>query len=95
MIRVTENYCIDVDEQCYTVNFDKHQTDKKGNHVYVTVGYYGTLENAIKGVIKDMNKKQLKDGEHTLKEALTIVKENNNKFTELLREVTFIKGEQI
>ena len=85
MVRINETYCVDVDENCYTVKIDKHTTDKKGNAVYVTVGYYGTLENAIKGVIKDMNKKDLKK-DCTLEEALKIVQHNNMEFEKLLRK---------
>lgn len=91
MIRVNENYCIDVDEKCYTVKIDKHKTDKKGNPVYETVGYFSCLENAIRGVLVSMNKKQLKDGEHSLKEALKLMQESNRKVYDLLQEVT--KGE--
>jgi uncharacterized protein with von Willebrand factor type A (vWA) domain len=54
--------------------------------VYNTVGYYSNLEGAIKGVIEDMNARALKDGTHTLKEALEIVIENNKRFIELLEK---------
>ena len=93
MIRVNENYCIDVDEKCYTVKIDKHKEDKNGTPIFETVGYFSSLETAIKGVIISMNRKQLKDGIYTLKEALEIVQENNRKFNELLEEVVRIKGE--
>ena len=90
MIRVNENYCIDVDDKCYTVKIDKHKVDKKGNPVYEIVGYFKNLENAIKGVIDSINKKKLQS-DYTLKEALTIIQESNRKFEELMKEVISIK----
>ena len=84
MVRVNEQYVIDVDERCYTVKFDKHKTDKNGNAVYDVCGYYGTLEGAIKGVIKSMNSKALSEGIHTLEQALNVVMANNKQFEEIL-----------
>ena len=55
MIKVDENYYIDVDDNCYTVKIDMHKQDKKGSQIYTTEGYYGNLEGALKGVIKSMN----------------------------------------
>ena len=87
MIRVDNDYYIDVDEQCYTVKIDTHKTDKKGNEVYVIVGYYKNLQNAIKGVIDYQNKKKLKSENYDLKEALKIVLDNNTRFEKLLKSV--------
>ena len=87
MIRVNDNYCIDVDSFGYTVKIDKHKTDKKGNGIFETVGYFSTIESAIKGVIKSMNLKQLSDGVHSLKQALEIIQANNKQFVELLEKV--------
>ena len=52
MIRVNDDYVIDVDSMCYTTKIDKHKTDKKGNPVYEVVGYYKDLDGAILAVIK-------------------------------------------
>lgn len=90
MIRVDNDYYIDVDEQCYTVKIDTHKTDKKGNEVYVIVGYYKNLQNAIKGVIDYQNKKKLKSENYDLKEALKIVLDNNTRFEKLLKSVVEI-----
>ena len=94
MIRVNEDYVIQVDSLNYTVMRDAHRkttrTDKAGEKVevdaYITVGYYSNFTGAIKGVINDMNTRTLSDGVHTLKEALDIVVENNNRFIELLNK---------
>lgn len=91
MVRVNEQYVIDVDERNYTVKLDKHKTDKKGNPIYDVCGYYGTLETAIKGVIGSMNKSKLSQGTHTLEEAVKIVCENNKQFEEMLERAVHIE----
>lgn len=90
MIQVDKNYVIDVDRHCYTVKIDKHKVDKSGKPVFEVWGYYGNLENAIKGVIDAMNTAKLKRGTHTLEEALQIVQKNNDQFTKLLKKAVNI-----
>lgn len=92
MIRVNENYCIDVDDNCYTVKIDKHKENKKGNPVFEVVGYYGSLASAVKGVIESMNRRKLNDGILTLEKAVEIVIENNNQFTEMLERAVKCGG---
>lgn len=91
MIKIDDDYYIDVDDKCFTVKIDTHKTDKKGNIVYTTVGYYKNLQNAIKGAIDSKNKKKLKTGTYDLKEALKIVMDNNDTFTKLLDKVINIE----
>ena len=90
MIRVNDDYVIDVDSMCYTTKIDKHKTDKKGNPVYEVVGYYKDLDGAILAVVKSMNRKELSDGVYELKEALEIIQASNEQFETLLKEV--VKG---
>ena len=90
MIRVNDNYVIDVDSMCYTAKIDKHKTDKKGNPVYEVVGYYKDLDGAILAVVKSMNRKELSEGVYELKEALEIIQASNEQFETLLKEV--VKG---
>lgn len=86
MIRVNEDYVIEVDRYEYAVKIDKHRQGKNGEDVYETIGHYSSLENAIKGVLEAMNKKALGEGVHTLEEALAIIGENNERFAELLEK---------
>ncbi len=90
MIRVNDDYVIDVDSMCYTTKIDKHKTDKKGNPVYEVVGYYKDLDGAILAVVKSMNRKELSEGVYELKEALEIIQASNEQFETLLKEV--VKG---
>ena len=87
VIRVNEDYVIDVNRYEYTVKCSKHTVDKKGEEVFETVGHYSTPEHAIKGVIGSMNKKQLSDGIHSLEQVVKIIVSNNAKFYDLLSKV--------
>lgn len=97
MIRVNKDYVIDNDTLCYTAKLDNHKQTIKKNKIsgvetvvdtYTVVGYYHSIEGAIKGVIEDMIKRELSEGVYELKEALSIIKEYNDKFETILREVT-------
>ena len=88
MIRVNHNYVVDVDDMNFIAKEDKHKssTDKQGNKrdIYVTLGYYGTLEGALGKIRDDMIKKKLADDEVSLKEAIDIIKQANEEFKEML-----------
>jgi len=95
MIKVNENYIIDIDSYEYTVKRDLHRkknvkSQTTGEIVevddYATVGHYGSLVSAVKGVIANMNRCKLREGVYTLEEAVAIVLENNNKVSELLEK---------
>ena len=99
MVRVNNDYVIQIDNYNYTVMRDVHRKttrkDKDGGTVetdaYVTVGHYSGLPGAIRGVVKDMNKRELSDGVHSLQEAIDIVISNNNRFNELLENALTCK----
>lgn len=96
MVRVNEDYIIDIDSYNYTVKLDQHKKiqvkDKtSGEYVSVdsfkTVGYYKDMSQAIKGIIEDINRRELSSGSFTLEESLKIILKNNNKVSELLENV--------
>lgn len=89
MIYLVNNYFVEVDVFNYTLLYDTgtKRIDKKTGEekgVYKTVGYYTSLENAIKGCIKDLNKRELSDGAYTLNEAINVIKKNNKLLQESL-----------
>lgn len=95
MVRVNDDYIIEVDSLNYTVKRDEHrvrvEADKDGNEVkrvpvFTTVGYYYDLATSIRGVIKDMNRRQLGNGTHELREAVNMVMNNNRHFEALLEK---------
>ena len=89
MIRVNDNYIVDVDDMNFIAKEDKHKTstDKNGitKNVYYTIGYYGTLEGALDGIRRDMIKKILAEGEVSLKEAIEAINKANYEFKEILQ----------
>ena len=87
MIRVNDDYVILVDPLNYTPCRDPHSVDKKGNPVYKSIGYYSTLEQALRGVVDDMNSRAFEQNTYSLKEALEVIKQSNKVFTDLMREI--------
>lgn len=74
MIRVSDDYIIEVTEKNYIVRVDKHKLNKKGKPVYSFVGYYGALKSALQGIFKHATEKALSmDKEITLKDAINTV----------------------
>ena len=77
MVKVNDDYIIEIDSLNYTVKRDEHKTREekvKGSDevkvvpVFTTVGYYYDLATSISGIIKDMNRRQLGEGTHELHE---------------------------
>lgn len=92
MIRIDDNYIIDADPYNYTVKFDRHKkyyNEKTGTEtdVYDTVGHYTNLESALYGTLKDMERRNLAESEHTLKSALKVVRECHRRFTDVMNRV--------
>lgn len=84
MITLINDYVVSVDSTDYTLLIDLHKQDKNGKDQYKTVGYYSTLENAIQGCIRDINRSQLATDTYTLEEAIKVIKTNNDKLGDLL-----------
>lgn len=87
MIRINDDYVIEVDELNYTLKQDMHKKDKEGNHVYKTYGYYNNLESAFKGAIEVQTKKSLANTEISLYDAVTCVRNIHKEFTDTFRRV--------
>jgi hypothetical protein len=93
MIRVNDDYIIDVDPHNYIVKRDLHKErvtvdDKTGEEtrspLYNTVGYFGDIPGAVRGIIRDMNRNALSEGLYDLIEAVKIIQDNNKQFYDLL-----------
>ena len=95
MIRVNDDYIIEVDSFNYTVKRDTHKKrvvkDKitlkeKEIILYSEVGYFDDLTGAIKSIIDDMNKRDLSRRTVSLSEAVEIVLKNNCQVSDLLEK---------
>lgn len=93
MIRVNDDYVIEVDEMNYTVKKDLHKkaVDKNGEEydMYKTLGYFNNLENALSGIIKNRLVTAYSDGEITLEEAIERLGDIYYEYTSLFKHVSF------
>lgn len=85
MIVLIHDFVVDVSQNVYTLMRDKHKKDKKGNHLYDILGYYGKLESAIKAARERLVKERMCDGVFSLTQAIEIIKQVNNEFCDLLK----------
>ena len=92
MIRVNEDWVIDVDNYNYTLQRDMHRTalikvegKEVERPVYKSVGYFATLDQALNRLLDEDIRERFKDGEHTLKEAIRVTKESRESWEDLIR----------
>lgn len=87
MITLIHDLIIYVDANNYTLMLDKHKQDKKGNPIYETLGYYGTLTSAVYGAKEYCIRKQLGSDTYMLDHAIKLIKQINKDFLSLLEGV--------
>lgn len=92
MIRVNEDYVIEVDNYNYSAYQDTHKTryDKKLEAdvpVYKLVGHFGSLLGALQGIYKDMVRTSLSKRDHNLESAIKVIHSERAKFSDLLKSV--------
>ena len=92
MIRVNEDYVIEVDNYNYSAYQDTHKTryDKKLETevpVYKLVGHFSTLMSALQGIFKYMVRQSLSNRDHNLESAIEVIKKERLEFTELMFNV--------
>ena len=88
MIRVNDDWVIDVDEYNYILKKDMHRSRervrKDGTPYieddYTVKGYFSTLERALNRLGEEMVRERLKDGAHDLREATQAIRECTGKF---------------
>jgi len=87
MIRVNDNYVIEVDPYNYTPKENLHRTDKNGDPLFKTIGYYNNLRSAVKGVLDYDIKKSLSDGDKSLYEAVRVLNEAYSRLDKLINSI--------
>ena len=85
MIKLFDDWVILVDEYNYTLA-EQRGFRKDGRPEYKTYGYWGNLEDAIKGFRQQLIRSQLKQRDATLSEALRIIQESNAVIENLIKE---------
>ena len=86
MIKLIDDYVINVDQYEYCLAKDTHRTNKEGKEIYKPISHYSNLEGAIKGCINQLNAKKLSEGVYELAEAVEIIKSNNKLLSDLLEK---------
>ena len=94
MIRVNEDWIIDVDNYNYILKKDLHKKIKQKNNnetvmvdAFETVGYYGVLSGAFEALGNEIIKDKLATASCTLAEATGVLKECRDEWKQLVDEV--------
>ncbi len=96
MIRINDDWIVDVDDYQYILKQDMHRTtsrkQKNGtvndDEVYITRGYFGTLDKALERLGEEMVREKLKAGSPSLQEAVHTIRECRDEWKRLVKEVT-------
>lgn len=95
MIRINEDWIIDVDQFSYTLKKDLHTTRKRKNkdgtvteeHGYMTKGYFGDILGALERLGDEIVRDKLIDGEYTLCGAVTAIREAKEDWKKLIADI--------
>lgn len=74
MLKITDKYFIDADSKCYTLIEKAVVQDKEsknfGSEIFKDLGYYVSLESCLKGYIKIVTRKYIKDNNVSIQELI-------------------------
>lgn len=51
IITIDDTYSVEKDDYNYTLKESKHKKDKKGNEIFVTHGFFATLDRALNRLV--------------------------------------------
>lgn len=95
MIRINEDWVVDVDPYNYILKKDMHRTairkkkdSKITEPVYAVQGYFSSLDKALDRVGEEILRDRLSDGDMTLIEAVTAIRECREEWRRLVEAVT-------
>lgn len=102
MIRVNDDWVIDVDEYNYILKKDMHRSRERRRKDgtpyieddYTVRGYFSTLDRALNRLGEEMVRERLKDGAHDLREATQAIRECTGRFV-ALTEYIVNGGEEV
>lgn len=85
MIRVIDDYVVTADAYGYTLARDTGKIDKKTKTpVLKPISYHGSLRQAVDSCRRDYIRRGLQGGEISLSEAVTRMRDMDNKFKNIL-----------
>ena len=87
MVKIDDEYIINANESCYTLEkistIEDTDSQNYGKEVKTIQGYYTSIENALNGYIKVKTRKYIsKDTENSLQELLNEIKNTRNYIKE-------------
>lgn len=88
MIHIFDKYYAKADQDQIVIGVPKTRINKDGNEetVLTNPGYYGSLDNAIKGVYKRLEREVIQGADGELKDALQAISQLNQAFTESIQK---------
>ena len=86
-IRIDEDFFIDKDDMSFALKKSKHRTDKQGNEVCDTFGYFRTLEGALVKLKLVKTDEKFGKEETTLSEYLREIRNQASIIADAISEV--------
>lgn len=88
MIRIIDDYIVDSDSMNYTLYREIHGQTKDGEPLLTRkpLGYFTSLESAIKYCRQDYIRREHQKADMTLSDALDTIVECNRRFEQILKE---------
>lgn len=93
MLKLKNNYILDSDGRSYTLRRKTDKTNKKGNQIILTCGYYSDLETSIQGYLSRLLLDEINNRDMDAKELTTYLKELRDEVRNVRKEV--MKGNGI
>ena len=92
MIRVNEDWIIDVDDHNYTLKKDLHRMEpsrdkKKMVPAYAVKSYHPSLRRALERLHEEIIRDRLKEADRTLAEACRAIRECTDEWRELTEQI--------
>ena len=95
MIRINDDWVIDVDQYNYILKKDLHivrtRKNKDGSeaeeHSYKVAGYFSSLSGALRGFGEEIIRDKLRDGTHPLCEALQTIRDCTREWNEAVERI--------
>lgn len=91
MIRVNDDWVVDVDPYNYILKKDLHRMtkDRNGNPIpaYDTQGHFSSLQAALERLGEEMVREKLMDGARCLAEAVDAIRECRDEWRDLIGRI--------
>lgn len=89
MIRLMDNWAIKSADMCYLLGEVKVRPNRNGEpeELFVTHGYYSSIESALTGLRKNLHLEAIKDYDGDLDGAIRKLRGMDREFTEKVKEV--------